>query len=43
MPQAERRERHAALKAKVFRTTASAYCQRFLDALHAPALKLQAA
>ena len=29
--------------AKVFRTTASAYCQRFLDALHAPALKLQAA
>jgi trehalose 6-phosphate synthase len=43
MPQAERRERHVALKAKVFRTTASAYCQRFLDALHAPALTLQAA
>ena len=39
MPLAERRERHVALKAKVFRTTASAYCQRFLDALHAPALK----
>jgi trehalose 6-phosphate synthase len=43
MPLDERRERHAALKAKVFRTTASAYCQRFLDALHAPAPKLKAA
>ena len=43
MPLAERLERHAALKAKVLRTTASAYCQRFLDALHAPSVKLQAA
>jgi trehalose 6-phosphate synthase len=43
MPLAERSERHAALKAKVFRTTASAYCQHFLDALHAPAPKLKAA
>jgi trehalose 6-phosphate synthase len=43
MPLDERRERHVALKAKVFRTTASTYCQRFLDALHAPPLKLQAA
>ena len=43
MPLAERSERHAALKAKVFRTTASAYCQQFLDALHAPAPKLKAA
>ena len=38
MPLAERHERHVALKAKVFRTTASSYCQRFLDALHSPAL-----
>ena len=43
MPLAERSERHAALKAKVFRTTASAYCQRFLDALHAPPRALRAA
>ena len=43
MPLNERRERQAALKAKVFRTTAAAYCQRFLDALHAPAFTLQAA
>ncbi|MDP2378691.1 trehalose-6-phosphate synthase [Reyranella sp.] len=33
MPVAERRERHAALKAKVLRTTAQVYCRRFLDAL----------
>ena len=43
MPAGERRERHVALKAKVFRTTASAYCTRFLDALHAPAVSLRAA
>ena len=33
MPLAERRERHVALKEKVFRTTAHAYCQRFIEAL----------
>jgi trehalose 6-phosphate synthase len=43
MPLDERRERHVALKAKVFRTTASAYCKLFLDALNEPLLKLQAA
>jgi trehalose 6-phosphate synthase len=43
MPLNERRERQAALKAKVFRTTAAVYCKRFLDALHAPAVTLQAA
>jgi trehalose 6-phosphate synthase len=36
MPLGERKERHAALKAKVFRTTAQLYCRRFLDALAAP-------
>ena len=36
MPMAERKERHVALKAKVFRTTAQAYCRRFVDALSAP-------
>ena len=29
----ERKERHAALVEKVFRTTAHAYCQRFIEAL----------
>lgn len=43
MPVDERRERQAALKAKVLRTTASAYCRRFLDALQAPPRRLQAA
>jgi trehalose 6-phosphate synthase len=43
MPLAERLERHVALKAKVFRTTASAYCERFLDALQAPPKALRAA
>jgi trehalose 6-phosphate synthase len=43
MPLGERRERQAALKAKVFRTTAGAYCQRFLDALQTRAPRLQAA
>lgn len=33
MPLAERRERHQALHAKVFRTTAQAFCKRFLTAL----------
>jgi trehalose 6-phosphate synthase len=33
MPLPERRERHAALKEKVFRTTAQAYCNRFMEAL----------
>ena len=43
MPLAERRERQAALKAKVLRTTAAAYCRRFLDALQSPAQRLPAA
>ncbi len=33
MPAPERKERHQALKEKVFRTTAQAYCARFMDAL----------
>jgi trehalose 6-phosphate synthase len=33
MPAPERKERHAALAEKVFRTTAHAYCQRFVEAL----------
>ncbi len=33
MPTPERRERHQALKEKVFRTTAQAYSQRFMEAL----------
>lgn len=37
MPDAERRQRHAALKERVFRTTAQAYCSRFVDALAASA------
>jgi trehalose 6-phosphate synthase len=43
MPAAERKERHAALKAKVFQTTAQVYCQRFLDALAARSLVRAAA
>jgi trehalose 6-phosphate synthase len=43
MPLPERLERHVALKAKVFRTTASAYCERFLDALQSPPKALRAA
>lgn len=35
MPLEERRERHLALKEKVMRTTAEAYCRRFIDALEA--------
>jgi trehalose 6-phosphate synthase len=35
MPAPERRERHAALKEKVLRTTAQVYCRRFIDALQA--------
>jgi len=37
MPLGERRARHAKLKAKVFSTTAQAYCRRFIDALGAQA------
>jgi trehalose 6-phosphate synthase len=33
MPAPERKERHTALVEKVFRTTAHAYCQRFMEAL----------
>jgi len=33
MPAPERKERHVALKEKVFRTTAQAYCARFMEAL----------
>jgi trehalose 6-phosphate synthase len=33
MPTPERRERHLALKEKVFRATAHAYSQRFMEAL----------
>jgi len=43
MPVAERKERHVALKEKVFRTTAQVYCQRFIDALEAPPPALAAA
>ncbi|CAN5791565.1 trehalose-6-phosphate synthase [soil metagenome] len=43
MPLEERRERQSALKIKVFTTTADAYCRLFIDALHAPAVNLQAA
>ncbi len=38
MPLSERQERHAVLKEKVLRTTAEAYCRRFIDALEAPAV-----
>jgi len=43
MPLGERRERQAALKAKVFRTTAEVFCRRFIDALNAPTLTAVAA
>ena len=43
MPAGERKERHAALKAKVFRTTAQLFCRRFLDALAARPLVRAAA
>ncbi|HYX01244.1 MAG TPA: trehalose-6-phosphate synthase [Reyranella sp.] len=43
MPLGERRERQAALKAKVFRTTAEVFCRRFVDALNAPTLTAVAA
>ena len=35
----ERKERQAALKAKVFRTTAEAFCRRFITALETPTLR----
>ena len=43
MPLGERRERQAALKAKVFRTTAEVFCRRFIDTLNAPTLTAVAA
>ncbi len=43
MPVQERRERHAVLKEKVLRTTAHAYCKRFMEALTARALARVAA
>lgn len=43
MPAPERRERHAALKDKVMRTTAQAYCRRFIDALQATSFTRAAA
>ena len=42
MPLPERKERHAALLAKVFRTTAQVYCHRFIDALTARSLRVAA-
>jgi trehalose 6-phosphate synthase len=39
----ERRARHAALSAKVHRTTAEQFCRRFIDALVSPLPTLQAA
>ena len=33
MPAPERKDRHSALAEKVFRTTAHAYCQHFMEAL----------
>ena len=33
MPAPERKERHMALKEKVFRTTAATYCKTFIEAL----------
>ncbi|MDI1284326.1 MAG: trehalose-6-phosphate synthase [Reyranella sp.] len=43
MPTDERKQRHVALRAKVFRTTAQLYCRRFLDALAARPLVRAAA
>jgi len=43
MPLAERQERQAALKAKVFSSSAEAFCRRFIDALNLPTLERQAA
>ena len=39
MSLAERKERQAVLKAKVFRTTADAFCRRFITALETPTLR----
>jgi trehalose 6-phosphate synthase len=39
MSLAERKERQAALKAKVFRTTAEVFCRRFITALEMPTLR----
>jgi len=38
MPLSECRERQSVLKEKVMRTTAEAYCGRFIEALEAPAI-----
>ena len=43
MPAPERRERHMVLKEKVLRTTAQAYCRRFIDALQATSFTRAAA
>ena len=43
MPIGERRERQAALKAKVFRTTADMFCRSFMAALAAPTITRVAA
>ena len=40
MPLSECRERQSVLKEKVMRTTAEAYCRRFIEALEAPFNKL---
>lgn len=38
MPLSECRERQSVLKEKVMRTTAEAYCRRFIEALEAPVI-----
>jgi trehalose 6-phosphate synthase len=42
MPTAERKERYLALIEKVRRTTAAAYCRRFIEALRTPRVKVAA-
>ncbi len=43
MPAAERKDRYPALIEKVRRTTAQAYCRRFIEALHTPRVARAAA
>ena len=38
MPLSERQERQSVLREKVMRTTADAYCRRFIEALEAPVI-----
>ncbi|MGQ3311141.1 trehalose-6-phosphate synthase, partial [Reyranella sp.] len=38
MPLSERQERQSVLREKVMRTTAEAYCRRFIEALEAPGI-----